>query len=108
MDDFHFPPMTADDGTFIYSEYELREFLEKHGIDLNEIKKYYQEEAEQEIEYIKNHTDNWELIADGYHTELVNLYNLLDELADSLEEGRHQKAYYAEEVRHIMRHGFSI
>lgn len=46
MDDFYFPPMTASDGTFIYSEYELREFLEKHGIDLNEIKKYYQEEAE--------------------------------------------------------------
>lgn len=86
----------------------LHQFLEKHGIDLNEIKKYYQEEAEQEIDYIKTHTDNWELISDGYHTELVNLYNILDELADSLEEGRHTKAYYAEQVRDIMRNEFSI
>lgn len=108
MDDFHFPPMTTEDGTFIYSERELQLWLEKQGIDLQEIKKYYQEEAEQEIDYIKTHTDNWELIADGYHTELVNLYNLLDELADSLEESRHAKAYYAEQVRDIMRNEFSI
>lgn len=108
MDDFHFPPMTAGDGTFIYSERELQLWLEKQGIDLQEIKKYYQEEAEQEIDYIKTHTDNWELISDGYHSELVNLYNILDELADLLEEGRHTKAYYAEHVRDIMRNEFSI
>ena len=108
MDDFHFPPMTTADGTFIYSERELQLWLEKQGIDLQEIKKYYQEEAEQEIDYIKTHTDDWELISDGYHSELVNLYNLLDELAGSLEEGGHTKAYYAEQVRDIMRNEFSI
>lgn len=91
MDDFHFPSMTTGDGTFIYSERELQLWLEKQGIDLQEIKKYYQEEAEQEIDYIKTHTDN-----------------LLDKLADSLEEGRHTKAYYAEQVRDIMRNEFSI
>ena len=108
MYDLHFPPMTTEDGTFIYSKRELQLWLEKQGIDLQEIKKYYQEEAEQEIDYIKTHTDNWELISDGYHSELVNLYNILDKLADSLEEGRHTKACYAEQVRDIMRNEFSI
>lgn len=60
------------------------------------------------VELDNNTGDDYELIADGYHTELVSIYNLLEELADELETGTKRKKTYAEQLRTILRNEFSI
>ena len=82
---FWFPNADTVDGVFIHDERGLREYLIKKGIDYDELDDYYKEKYS--VESDNNTGDDYELIADGYHTELVSIYNLLEELADELETG---------------------
>ena len=103
---FWFPTADTVDGVFIHDERGLREYLIKKGIDYDELDDYYKEKYS--VEPDKNTGDDYELIADGYHTELVSIYNLLEELADELETGTKRKKTYAEQLRAILRNEFSI
>lgn len=104
---FWFPNADTVDGVFIHDERGLREYLVKKGIDYDELEDYYKEKFSYDSS-CENSGDDYELIADGYHTELVSIYNLLEELADELETGTKRKKTYAEQLRVILRNEFSI
>lgn len=93
-------PINTTDGEYIYNDYSLEKYLESKGIPFNDLKEYLTPSVPQ--------GDNWELIADSYYNNLVSIYNLLEKLAEELENGTKRKKTYAKELWGILNNEFEI
>lgn len=74
--------ITLNDGTFIYSADQLRDYLASLGFDpennFEEIR-YTVNPSSYDVEHgIEEEGDNWELIADGYYNAYTNLCNEIE------------------------------
>lgn len=94
-----FPINTTDD-EYIYNDYSLGEYLESKGIPFNDLKEY--------LTPVVPQGDDWEAIADSYRNNLASIYNLLEDLANELENGNKRKKTYAKELWGILNNEFEI
>ena len=77
-------PITLNDGTYIYSEFTLREYLESLGFDFEELSDIiFEDKSEEAYDHISK--DVWydaERKIDGYFCAARDLALAVDELCD--------------------------
>jgi hypothetical protein len=95
-----FFPINTTDGKYIYNDYSLGEYLESKGIPFDDLKEH--------LTPVIPQGDDWEAIADSYRNNLASIYNLLEDLANELENGNKRKKTYAKELWGILNNEFEI
>lgn len=95
--------MTAKDGTLIYSEYTLKDYLSSNGLDYDEIAHSIfpeKEDIDRGLYIRKDDVDNYEHWYSELHNQVLNVYEEINEICDEFTASRKgTKAQFAEKIK---------
>lgn len=83
-----FTPFIFEDGTFIYNEYELFEYLSSLGLNPKDLKNFFQQEIKDSYSHLQKISDSFEREADGCFCNLRDMSEEIEELCNKLRVGK--------------------
>lgn len=95
--------MTAKDGTLIYSEDTLKDYLSSNGLDYDEIAYSIfpeKEDIDRGFYVYKDDVDDYERWYSELHNQVLNVYEEISEICDEFTVSRKgTKAQFAEKIK---------
>lgn len=85
--------ITLKDGTYIYDGETCARYLERLGFDVSELYEVLGQtdvcgNLQERVSVLEAVSHDHEMAADGYHNDLINMYNAIDEIATDLIAGK--------------------